>query len=82
VGEMSLSKLTASLKNEMTKEQQESMADLLTELLVLYNKAAEHIRPNIMFMCEGIAEILPDDLVNKCEDYAIYRTIPKENNLE
>ena len=81
MGEMPLSELEARLlaekhrlRDHMEKDQQETTADLLTELLVLYGKVSEHIRPNLMHICEGIAEILPDDLVAKCEDYAIFRT--------
>lgn len=68
-----LSKLKDHIKNNIDNEQQQTMADLLTELLVLYANGPEHIRKELMFMCEGIADILPDSLVEKCEDYAMYR---------
>lgn len=73
MGEMPLSELTEHVKGNIDKDQQQNMADLLTELLVLYGNGPEHIRPSVMYMCEGIAKILPDELVNKSEDYAMYR---------
>ncbi len=58
----------------MNKEvNKELMEDVLTELLHTALTCPEHIREPITTICEGVADLLSDDAVERAKDFAKYR---------
>lgn len=66
------------VKSSMSRDQRDSTADLLTELLYLAVTCPEHLREKVLYLCEGIADLLDDEVVTKCEEYAAFRLRSKQ----
>lgn len=56
-----------------TEHDMDVLADLLSELLFLALTANPCIRPALVDLCEGICEVLDEETIERCKDYARYR---------
>lgn len=57
----------------LTDSDKEQVENLLTEILMLALVAAPHIRPLITDIAIGVADLLPDEAVERSKEYAKYR---------
>jgi hypothetical protein len=57
----------------LTDGDKEQVENLLTEILMLALVAAPHIRPLITDIAIGVADLLPDEAVERSKEYAKYR---------
>jgi hypothetical protein len=57
----------------LTDSDKEQVENLLTEVLTLALKAAPHIRPLITDIAIGVADLLPEEAVERSKEYAKYR---------
>ena len=57
----------------LTEADKEQVENLLTEILTLALVAAPHIRPLITDIAIGVADLLPEQAVERSKDYAQYR---------
>lgn len=57
----------------LTETDKDQVENLLTEILTLALVAAPHIRPLITDIAIGVAELLPEESVERSKDYAQYR---------
>lgn len=56
-----------------TEHDVDVLADLLSELLFVALTANPLIRPALVDLCEGICEVLDEETIERCKDYARYR---------
>jgi hypothetical protein len=57
----------------LTDSDKEQVENLLTEILMLALVAAPHIRPLITDIAIGVADLLPEEAVERSKEYAKYR---------
>jgi hypothetical protein len=57
----------------LTDSDKEQVENLLTEILMLALVAAPHIRPLITDIAIGVADLLPEEAVDRSKEYAKYR---------
>jgi hypothetical protein len=57
----------------LTETDKAQVENLLTEILTLALMAAPHIRPLITDIAIGVADLLPEEAVERSKDYAQYR---------
>ena len=57
----------------LTDGDKEQVENLLTEILMLALVAAPHIRPLITDIAIGVADLLPEEAVERSKEYAKYR---------
>jgi hypothetical protein len=57
----------------LTEADKEQVENLLTEILMLALVAAPHIRPLITDIAIGVADLLPEEAVDRSKEYAKYR---------
>lgn len=58
----------------LTAEDKLKVEDALIETLVCAINAPVHVRPTITDMAIGLADLLDDESVERCKQYAKYRT--------
>lgn len=58
----------------LTAEEKLKIEDALIEMLVCAISAPGHVRPTITDMAIGLADLLDEESVNRCKQYAKYRT--------
>jgi hypothetical protein len=58
---------------KLTEHEREQAENLLTEVLVLALQCGDHIRPLVANLAVGIADILPQESVNRSKEYAAFR---------
>lgn len=61
------------VKAGMNEEQRDTTADLLTEMLYLAMTCPDHVRSRVMYLCEGIADLVDEEVAKKCEEFAMFR---------
>ena len=57
----------------LTETDKEQVENLLTEILMLALIAAPHIRPLITDIAIGVADLLPEESVERSKEYATFR---------
>ena len=57
----------------LTESDKEQIENLLTEVLTLALTAPKHIRPLITDIAIGVADLLPEEAVERSKDYSKYR---------
>jgi len=57
----------------LTETDKEQVENLLTEILMLALISAPHIRPLITDIAIGVADLLPEESVERSKEYAQFR---------
>lgn len=60
----------------------EVIADLLSELLYLALTGNPTVRLALVDLCEGLCDVLDEETINRCKDYARYRKNEYAKTLE
>lgn len=60
-----------------TKDDIESAEEFLTEILVSALKCAPHLREHYIAVADGISQVLSDEAIERCKDYAKFRVHSK-----
>ena len=73
---------TENLEFKPQSHDKEVIADLLTELLYLALTGNPTIRLVLVDLCEGLCDVLPQETIERCKDYARYRKNQYAKTLE